>query len=85
MTIGFGDIEFTWITSHKRKVFTVHVHEGHWSKATDALMISALIAMEYNIVPLNFRESTDYREKFKSMNIGDPEDENLLDTEVATK
>jgi len=65
----------------------VFVHGGPWSEVADAwrAMIISLVATGYHVLAPNFRGSTGYGEKFRTLDIGDPGGGDLEDVVYATK
>ncbi|MDW8082948.1 MAG: alpha/beta fold hydrolase [Sulfolobales archaeon] len=63
----------------------VYPHGGPWSEVSDSWwpMIAALAALGYHVVAPNFRGSTGYGEKFRSMDIGDPGGADMEDVAAA--
>lgn len=63
----------------------IYPHGGPWSEVSDSWwpMVAALAALGYHVVAPNFRGSTGYGEKFRSMNIGDPGGADMEDIAAA--
>lgn len=98
---SFADVEFSLVKAPDgvevpvylvksrggRRAFVVYVHGGPWSEVADywTPLIAVLVASGYNVVAPNFRGSTGYGERFRSMDIGDPGGGDLMDVEAVTK